>query len=62
MHPLVYMDNEVFENFYYVPPEDFVRKNKLPLLRKRLQNLKVYMGQTAVLVLVMARLCCFSAL
>lgn len=40
-HPMVVAGSEFFENFYYLPPEDFLSRNpEASILIKRLHNLK----------------------
>ena len=41
VHPFLHMDNDFFDNFYYIDPENFVARNKKVVLEKRIQNIKV---------------------
>lgn len=40
VHPAIWMDFEMYENHYFIPPQDFLANNKRTLLNKRIQNIK----------------------
>jgi hypothetical protein len=50
VHPVLLDAHELFENFYYVAPREYLNKDRETVLNARIQNLKVCKARGAAVI------------